>query len=188
VHGTSRSRQREHRVIRTGFDFYSLSKTLVCSEKILIAGVNGLAAGYGVSSLALFDLVYVARDASFFTPFVEWGMVAEGGSSFSFPRLMGHQKAAALFLAGEAQRLGTCWEDFEGRGVPGGSAGIAKEMVKKPNGALRATKKLMREPVRQRLLDANDRGCDVLQNERAGSEAYRNAVRQLGLNRIGNAS
>jgi peroxisomal 3,2-trans-enoyl-CoA isomerase len=53
-----------------GSDFHSLNKLLIESEKILIAAVNGPAAGYGVSSLALFDLVYSVPDAYFFTPFV----------------------------------------------------------------------------------------------------------------------
>lgn len=53
-----------------GSDFHMLNKTLISCEKILIAAVNGPAAGYGVSSLALFDLVYCVPDAYFFTPFV----------------------------------------------------------------------------------------------------------------------
>lgn len=73
-----------------GSGFHLLNRTLISCEEILIAAVNILAAGYGVSNLALFDLVYCVPGAYFFTPFVKWGMAAEGASSFSFLRLMGH--------------------------------------------------------------------------------------------------
>jgi peroxisomal 3,2-trans-enoyl-CoA isomerase len=170
-----------------GSEFYTLNKLLITSEKILIAAVNGPAVGYGVSSLALFDLVYSVPDAYFFTPFVKWGMAAEGGSSFSFPRLMGYQKAAALFLAGErisaqeADRLGLVSKILPSTGEKflQDVVGIARGMVEMPWGAMKATKRLMRDPVRQDLLEANDRECAVLQNERLGSEEAREAMAQF---------
>ena len=165
--------------------FHTLNKLLICSEKILIAAVNGPAAGYGVSSLALFDLVYSVPDAYFFTPFVKWGMAAEGASSFTFPRIMGYQKAAALFLAGdrfsaeEAERAGLVTKILPRENFLADVIGIAEGIARSPPGALRATKELMRKPIRQSLLDANDRECEVLQNERAGSEEYREAINQF---------
>jgi peroxisomal 3,2-trans-enoyl-CoA isomerase len=168
-----------------GSEFHTLNRLLICSKKILIAAVNGPAAGYGVSSLALFDLVYAVPDAYFFTPFVKWGMTAEGASSFSFPRLMGYQKAAALFLAGdrfsaqEAERAGLVTKILPGENFLADVIGIAERIARSPPGALRATKELTRQPVRQSLLDANDRECAVLQNERAGSEEYREAIKQF---------
>ncbi|KAG4440123.1 hypothetical protein IFR05_004381 [Cadophora sp. M221] len=74
-----------------GSDFHELNRIFILSKKILIAAVNGAAAGYGTSSLALFDIVYAVPDAYFFTPFV----------NVSFPKIMGHQRAASLFLAGD---------------------------------------------------------------------------------------
>ena len=166
-------------------DFHSLNRMLICSEKILIAAVNGPAAGYGVSSLALFDLVYSIPDAYFFTPFVKWGMAAEGASSFSFPRLMGHQKAAALFLAGdrisalEAERAGLVSRILPKEDFLQSVIEIAKRMANSPPGALRTTKWLMKQPVRQELLDANDRECTVIYNERHGFKEYQEAIRQF---------
>lgn len=48
---------------------------LIDCEKVTIAAVNGPGAGYGTSSLALFDLVYAVPNAYFFTPFVKWASV-----------------------------------------------------------------------------------------------------------------
>jgi Delta3-Delta2-enoyl-CoA isomerase len=170
-----------------GSDFHELNRILISSEKILIAAVNGPAAGYGVSSLALYDLVYSVPDAYFFTPFVRWGMAAEGASSFSFPRLMGHQRAASLFLAGEritaqeAQTVGLISKILPKDNFLQRVAEIAKRMSQSPPGSLRATKKLMKAPVIQDLLDANDRECGLIHAERYGFEEYQEAVKQFKL-------
>jgi len=168
-----------------GSSFHELNRVLILSEKVLIAAVNGPAAGYGASSLALFDLVYSVPDAYFFTPFVKWGMAAEGASSISFPRLMGHQKAAALFLAGErisaeeAERLGLLTKILPAMNFMEEVLRIAQRISQSPPGSLKANKKLMRDPVRQDLLDTNDRECEVLQNERHGSQEAKVAMRNF---------
>lgn len=175
-----------------GSDFHQLNKTLITCEKVLIAAVNGPAAGYGVSSLALFDLVYSVRDAYFFTPFVKWGMAPEGASSVSFPRIMGHQKAAALCLLGdtisaeEAEKLQLVTKvlpkdenDFLSNVVE-----IARRISQSPQGALRTTKRLMKQPVLRDLLDANDRECAIIYKERFGSDEYKEAIKQFQVRRM----
>lgn len=165
-----------------GSDFHELTKSFILSKKILIGAVNGPAAGYGTSSLALFDLVYAVPDAYFFTPFVKWGMAAEGASSVSFPRIMGHQRAASLFLAGDrimaqvAHDVGLVSkvlpkEDFLLQVMQ-----IAQGVADSPPGSLRATKELMKAPVRKDLLDANDRECLLIHKERYGFSEFRDAV------------
>lgn len=168
-----------------GSEFYEWNRLLVLSDKVLIVGVNGPAVGYGVSSLGLFDLVYSVPDAFFFTPFIKWGMCAEGGSSVTFPRLMGYQKAAQLILTGEritaeeAEKIGLISKILPKENFLGSVLDIAQKLAASPPGALKATKKLIKDPVRQELLDAIDRECDVLQNERSGSEENREAIKQF---------
>ena len=166
-------------------DFHSLNHLLITTPKLLIAAVNGPAAGYGASSLALFDLVYSVPDAYFFTPFVKWGMAAEGASSVTFPRLMGHQKAARMFLAGErltaeeAERLGLVSEVLPREGFLSDVVQIARRIAQSPPGALRATKELMRGPVRRMLLEANDRECAIICKERLPSHEPQRAIAQF---------
>lgn len=166
----------------TGSDFHELNRTFILSKKILIAAVNGPAAGFGTSSLALFDLVYAVPDAYFFTPFVKWGMAPEGASSFSFPRMMGHQRAASLFLAGDritaqvAHDVGLVSkimpkEDFLAQVME-----IARRITDSPPESLSVTKELMKAPVRQDLLEANDRECTLIHNERYGFSEFQDAV------------
>lgn len=112
-------------------------------------------------------------------------MAAEGASSFSFPSLMGHQRAAALFLAGEritaqeAQTLGLINKILPKDNFFQDVVEIAKEISQSPPGSLKATKKLMKEPVLQHLLDANDRECDLIHAERYGFGEYKEAVKQF---------
>ena len=74
---------------------------MIHSPKPLIAAVNGPAIGIGVTSLGLNDLIYSVPHATFHTPFMRWGLAAEGCSSYTFPLTLGHPKAAALLIAGE---------------------------------------------------------------------------------------
>lgn len=69
--------------------------------KILIAAVNGAAIGWGCTQLFNFDLVYTSRRAIFQTPFMSLGFVPEGGSSYTFPKVMGKQHANRLLIGAE---------------------------------------------------------------------------------------
>lgn len=157
-------------------DFWKLNRLLINSRKILVAAVNGPAAGWGVTSLALFDLVYSVPEAYFFTPFVKWGWAAEGCSSFTFPRIMGHQKAASLFLAAERataqelERVGLVSKIIPSDGFLQEVMKIAGRIAESPVGSLFATKELMRGPVRDEMLAAIDRECQLLQRRPESGE------------------
>lgn len=166
-------------------DFHQLNRTLILSEKVIIAAVNGPAVGYSVSTPELYDLVYSVPDAYLFTPFVKQGMATEGASSFSFPFLMGHQRAAALFLAGEritaqeARDLGLINKIFPKDTFFPSVMEIAESLSRSPPGSLKATKRLMKEPVLQRLLDVNNREYDIIHADRYGFGEYKEAVNKF---------
>ena len=68
--------------------------------KPLIASVHGRAVGIGTTMLMHCDIVTANPNTVFSMPFVSLGLVAEGGSSYLFPRLVGHAKAAEILLTG----------------------------------------------------------------------------------------
>ncbi|CAH2002926.1 unnamed protein product [Acanthoscelides obtectus] len=69
--------------------------------KPVIAIVNGPAIGIGATVVACCDVVYASDTATFSTPFVHLGLVAESTASFSYPFIMGRSKASEMLLLGE---------------------------------------------------------------------------------------
>ena len=68
--------------------------------KPIIAAVNGACAGLGFVHALMCDLRFAAAGAKFTTAFVRRGLIAEHGSSWLLPRLIGHARALDILLAG----------------------------------------------------------------------------------------
>lgn len=74
--------------------------------KPVIAAVNGVAAGAGVSLALACDLVYAADDARFIQAFVRIGLVPDSGSTRTLVRALGRHRAARLIFGGEPLAAG----------------------------------------------------------------------------------
>ena len=133
-------------------------ENLARAEKPLIACVNGIAVGVGVTMLLHCDLVYAGEAASFQTPFVNLGLVPEAGSSLLLPRLVGMQKAADLFLTGrkigaaKAEAMGLVAEVFADNALQAEAFARAEAIAAKAPGAVRATKALLKAHDREAIL------------------------------------
>ncbi|WP_020496509.1 enoyl-CoA hydratase-related protein [Sciscionella marina] len=73
-------------------------------SKPLIAAVNGAAAGLGMVQALYCDLRFTTAEAKFTTSFARRGLVAEYGSAWLLPRLIGRGAALDLLLSGRAVR------------------------------------------------------------------------------------
>jgi 2-(1,2-epoxy-1,2-dihydrophenyl)acetyl-CoA isomerase len=67
----------------------------------VIAAINGIAAGAGMSLALSADLKLAARSASFLQAFARIGLVPDCGSSWLLPRLIGQSRALELSLLAE---------------------------------------------------------------------------------------
>lgn len=127
-------------------------KALAKAEKPYVACVTGLAVGVGVTLLLHCDLVYVAEDAKLSTPFVNLALVPEAASSWLLPARVGHARAFAMFALGEAitgreaERIGLANAAAPAAEAPVMALAAARALARRPMGALKATKKLMRDP------------------------------------------
>ena len=116
--------------------------------KPLIAAVKGRAVGIGTTMLMHCDLVTANPDTKFSMPFVSLGLVAEGGSSYLFPRLVGHAKAAEIFFTGrtfsadEALSMGLINQIAEDELAA--AMALAQEISQQPPTAVINTKALLK--------------------------------------------
>jgi len=87
--------------------FGALMDVLCEFDKPLLAAVNGVGVGFGLTVLLHCDVVYIAEGARLRPPFVTLGVVPEAASSYLLPAIIGWQRAAeVLFTADwiEAER------------------------------------------------------------------------------------
>jgi enoyl-CoA hydratase/carnithine racemase len=120
------------------------------AQKPIVAAVNGIAVGIGVTMLLACDLVYASDQASFKMPFVSLGLVPEGASSFLLPRMAGHAQAAEALLLGEAfkaevaKEIGLVTRVVPAAELPAVARAQAQKLVDQPPASVRETKALMR--------------------------------------------
>ena len=129
--------------------FPRMLKQLTNFKKPLIAAVNGLGVGIGMTFLAHCDLVLMASDARLRTPFPQLGLAPEAGSSATFIERMGWQNAAYTLMSGrwfsaaECLEMGLVWRLCEPPELMTRALAVAAELAINPIPSLIATKELM---------------------------------------------
>lgn len=120
--------------------------------KPVIAAVNGPAAGGGFVLACLCDVRFASTQASFTTVFSKRGLVAEHGTSWILPRLLGAGRALELLFssrkldAAEALRIGLVEFVTEPDALVARAQDFVRELAANASpGSLRETKRLVYE-------------------------------------------
>jgi 2-(1,2-epoxy-1,2-dihydrophenyl)acetyl-CoA isomerase len=147
--------------------YHRLIPAIVRTPKPVVAAVNGVAAGAGVSLAVACDVRIASTEARFIQAFVNIGLIPDSGGTWLLPRVVGYSQALELSITGQpvdadrALAVGLVSrvvppEDFESE-----VAAYATRLAALPTAAVAATKDLMREALRLDLDEALSREGDA---------------------------
>ena len=128
-----------------------LMDAFIRCEKPIVVAVQGAAIGGGTTMLTHADVVYAGESARFQLPFINLALVPEFGSSSSLPARIGYLRAAELYLLGEpfgaarAAELGLVTRVVPDEHLFATAMETAQKLAAKPSGALRASKRLLKQ-------------------------------------------
>jgi enoyl-CoA hydratase/carnithine racemase len=130
--------------------FASCMEQIIEFDKPLIAAVNGVGVGFGLTVLLHCDMVYIAEGARLKVPFVSLGVVPEAASSVLLPLQVGPQHAAEIFFtadwvsSSQAAEIGLAMREVPAEDLMAEVKALADRIAVHPLGALRHTKRLVR--------------------------------------------
>ena len=161
--------------------FNPVIRTMRSLPKPIVAAVNGVAAGVGMSFALASDIAIAAKSASFLQAFARIGLLPDGGSTWFLPRLVGEQRARALAMlapqikAEQAREWGLIWEVVEDADLMKTATELAHRLAGGPTLSLARIKEAMNRA------DANDLSAQLdlerdFQRELGRSEDFREGV------------
>lgn len=160
--------------------FAGLIRTIVDFEKPFVLAINGLGVGIGATICGLADFAFMAESARLRCPFSTLGLVAEAGSTMTFPALMGRQRAMWMLMASEWMTAAQCKEwglvldVFPDEGFLAAVEAKAATFAALPSDSLASAKRLIIGPHKERLLavvDAENEALAALSGGPANREA-----------------
>ena len=130
---------------------------LVRSPKPVIMGINGVAAGGGLSLALSGDLVIAAESAKFTMAYSKIAATPDGSSSYFLPRLIGLRRAMELYFtnrvlsAQEALQWGLVTRVVPDAEFPGALRALATELAQGPTLAFGKAKLLFHQSTAESL-------------------------------------
>lgn len=130
-------------------NYHPVIEKMRAMEKPVIAAVQGLAAGAGVSMALAADIVIAGKSAEFQQIFTNIGLVPDAGSTYVLPRLVGSARAMGAVLTGEAvpaeeaERWGMIWKVVDDDALDGAARELAATLAARPTRALGLAKGLL---------------------------------------------
>jgi enoyl-CoA hydratase/carnithine racemase len=161
--------------------FSSFMDRLCSFDKPLLAAVNGVGVGIGLTLLLHCEYVYIACGARLRAPFITLGVVPEAASSYLLPALIGFRAAIDLlfdsdFISAErAVEIGIATQLCEPEHLLPAALAQARRLATKPLGSLRWTKRLVLATRQEQVAAARRREDDAFMH-RVGSAENLEAV------------
>jgi 2-(1,2-epoxy-1,2-dihydrophenyl)acetyl-CoA isomerase len=161
--------------------FNPVIRSMRSIPKPIVAAVNGVAAGVGMSFALASDIAIAAKSASFLQAFSRIGLLPDGGSTWFLPRLVGEQRARALAMlapqikAEQAKEWGLIWDVVEDAELMPKATELARRLADGPTLSLARIKEAMNRA------HGNDLGAQLdlerdFQRELGRSEDFKEGV------------
>lgn len=173
-------------------DDYELGKTVRKSynpiikairhlEKPVVCAVNGTAAGAGANIALACDIVLASNEAVFVQSFSKIGLIPDSGGTFFLPRLVGLQRANAMYLLDEkiapekAEEIGLIYKAVDTDKLMDEAQSICQKLSKMPTKGFA----LYKEAINQSLSNNLDEHLELeadLQTEAGKTDDYHEGV------------
>ncbi len=150
-------------------------------EKPVIAAVNGVAAGAGMSFACACDLRIAADSASFVPAFINIGLVPDSGGSYFVTRILGPARAFEWLASGrkltaaEAHAWGLVSEVVETDALAARAAEVAAQLAALPTRGIGMTKRLIDHALNATLEQQLEREAE-LQTAATRTEDFKEGV------------
>lgn len=150
-------------------------------EKPVIAAINGVAAGAGANIALACDITIAAESATFIQAFSKIGLIPDSGGTYTLPRLVGYQKAAALMMLGDkvsaadAEKMGMIYKMVSDEQFEAEIKTVSEKLAQMPTKGLGLTKRALNYGLNNSLekqLDIEEQ----LQTAAAQTEDYNEGV------------
>jgi 2-(1,2-epoxy-1,2-dihydrophenyl)acetyl-CoA isomerase len=161
--------------------FNPVIRTMRTLPKPIVAAVNGVAAGVGMSFALAADIAVAGKSASFLQAFARIGLLPDGGSTWFLPRLVGDARARALTMlapqikAEQAKEWGLIWDVVEDAELMKTATELARRLADGPTLSLARIKEALNKA------SGNDLGAQLdierdFQRELGRSEDFKEGV------------
>jgi 2-(1,2-epoxy-1,2-dihydrophenyl)acetyl-CoA isomerase len=131
-------------------DFQSAIIAVVRSPIPVLAVVQGTVAGFGFDLALACDMRLAGSSATFTSAFARMGLVPDGGSTFTLPRLVGVGRALRVLMTGQsidaqaALSIGMVEEVFDDAELEVGVSRVSEALIAGAHSSVRAIKRLSR--------------------------------------------
>ena len=140
-------------------DYGEIATAIANLEKPVIAAVNGIAVGAGLSLALACDMVIASSGAVFAAVFSKVGFIPDMGATYYLPRAVGMHRAKELIFtsrmikADEAWRMGIVNQVVNPDELEKRACGLAQQLAEGPGLAFGLTKRILARSLESNLQD-----------------------------------